>query len=389
MLNAICGIKSTGRICTDLAEMLKTNNHEALIAYGREYVPEKYKSLSYRIGNPIDVTLHGFHSLFFNRHGFASKKATENFIKKLISYNPDIIHLHNIHGYYLNIKVLFEYLKKAEKPVLWTLHDSWTMTGHCPNFAAAGCNKWLSGCYDCELIHGYPFSLLADRSTLNWLEKRQLFNGVKNLLLVTPSEWLAGIVKKSYLASYNVKVINNGIDTSIFHPRKSDFREKYALKDKKVILGVSSFWSKNKGFFDFIKLSEMIDSSKYKIVMVGLNKSYMDKLPSNILGLPHTDNPESLAEIYSAADVFFNPTYQDVYSCINMEAQSCGLPVIVYNTGGAAETVPPANLVEQGDLNAVVHKIEKGTLKIKQQDFSKQKMYSKYLEAYKEIVNKA
>ena len=146
MINSVCGIRSTGRICTDIAEELEKQGHDVKIAYGRETVPEKYQKYAVRIGTDLDVKLHGIKTRLFDRHGFGSKRATKKFIKWVEEYDPDVIHLHNLHGYYINIKILFDYLKKANKKVVWTLHDCWAFTGHCTHFDFVGCNKWKCKC---------------------------------------------------------------------------------------------------------------------------------------------------------------------------------------------------------------------------------------------------
>lgn len=344
MINSVCGIRSTGRICTDLAEVLEQQGHECKIAYGRETVPEKYQKYAVRIGSDLGVKIHALQSRIFDNTGFGSKKDTERFIEWVKEYNPDVIHLHNLHGYYINIEVLFNYLADANKPVIWTLHDCWSFTGHCAYFSYVGCDKWRTGCNNCIQKKSYPASKFFDRSCKNWLEKKELFTKVKKMTLVTPSKWLAGLVKESYMGKYPVEVIPNGIDLNVFKPTPSDFREKNGLVGKKIILGVASVWDKRKGFDDFIELSKIIDDNT-KIVLVGLSKTQLKNLPQNILGIERTNSTKELAEIYTAADVLFNPTYEDNYPTVNLEAQACGTPVVTYRTGGSVESVPEENIV--------------------------------------------
>ena len=189
-INSVCGIRSTGRICTDLAEVLSSSGHECKIAYGRETVPEKYKNISYRIGSNLGVKLNALKARIFDNEGFNAKGATRKLVKEIKAFNPDVIHLHNLHGYYLNLKILFGYLKKADKPVVWTLHDCWAFTGHCSYFDFAGCTKWQTQCHHCSQKKDYPVSKCRDRSRKNYLDKKQIFTGVKNLTIVTPSKWL-------------------------------------------------------------------------------------------------------------------------------------------------------------------------------------------------------
>ena len=386
-INSVCGIRSTGRICTDLADVLKENGHECRIAYGREVVPEKYESISYRIGSDTDVRLHALKARFFDSAGFGSKKATERLIEKIKEYNPDIIHLHNIHGYYLDTKILFNYLAAADKPVIWTLHDCWTFTGHCACFDYIGCKKWENGCERCPQKGTYPSSVLLDRSKQNWNRKKALFTSVKNMTVVIPSKWLAELVEKSFLGKFPVKVINNGIDTEVFKPTYGDFRTAYRLGNKKIILGVASIWGKRKGLDDFIKLAGLIEDN-YVIVLVGVTEKLKNTLPGNIIGISRTNNTAELAEIYTAANVFVNFTYEDNYPTVNLEAQACGTPVITYKTGGSPESTDPFGVVPQGDVNGAIKLIEKSdALKILPPP-EKRAQYGKYIKLYEELTDK-
>jgi glycosyltransferase involved in cell wall biosynthesis len=358
MINTVCGTGSTGRICTDIAEVLEREGHECKIAYGRGTVPEKYKKYAVKIGTNFSVKVHAGVSRIFDSAGFHSKHATKKLIKWIEEFNPDVIHLHNLHGYYLNIKILFNYLKRANKKVVWTLHDCWTFTGHCSYFDYVNCDKWKTECFNCQQKHEYPKSVLIDNSKRNYLKKKAAFTGVKDLTIVTPSQWLADLVKQSYLKEYNVEVINNGIDTSIFKPTESDFKEKNNIQDKKIILGVASVWSARKGLRDFIKLASEIKEN-YSIVLVGLDDKNKD-LPNNIVAIGKTNNVQELAEIYSAADVFVNTTYEDNFPTVNLEALACGTPVITYKTGGSVEAVTESCgiVVEQGNVSALKESIE-------------------------------
>ena len=272
----------------------------------------------------------------FGKTGFASKHATKKLLKFLDKINPDIVHLHNIHGYYLNIELLFNYLKEKQIRVIWTLHDCWSFTGQCAFFDYVGCDKWQTECKNCPMLSEYPKSFV-DSSKWNYQKKKELFTGL-NITLVTPSKWLASLVKNSYLKVYDVKVINNGIDLNVFKPTPSNFREKYCLKDKKMILGVAGVWDRRKGLNDFIELSKLLDDN-YVIVLVGLNDKQLDLLPHNIIGIKRTENQQELAGLYTTADVFFNPTYEDNYPTVNLESLACGTPVITYDTGGSPEFV--------------------------------------------------
>lgn len=359
-INSVCGIGSTGRICTDLAQEYEAKGDEVKIAYGRNaFVPEKYQKYAVRIGTDFDVKWHGVMSRLFDAHGLGSKSATKKFLKWAEKYKPDLLWLHNIHGYYINYELLFEWIKShPEMKVKWTLHDCWTFTGHCSYFTMAKCDKWKTHCENCTQKKRYPASFFLDSCSQNFDRKKRAFIGVKNMTLITPSKWLADLVKQSFLGEYPVKVRYNTIDTNVFKPTPSDFRERYGLQNKKIVLGVASPWDVRKGLDDFLWLAEKLDDS-YKIVLVGLSQKQLESLPKNIIGIQRTHSPQELAEIYTAADVFVNPTYEDNYPTTNLEAQACGTPVITYRTGGSPESVPEENVVECGDKEGLKEKVVK------------------------------
>lgn len=346
MINSVCGVGSTGRICTDIADMLLSQGHECKIAYGRGEVPDKYRDISVRIGSTFKVYCNVLKSRLFDNEGFSAVGATKKLVRWIKEYDPDVIHLHNIHGYYLNVKILFDYLKTSGKKIIWTLHDCWAFTGHCAYFDCPHCDKWRTECEKCIRVKDYPKALIS-HAKRNYKRKKQTFCGVPNLTIVTPSKWLAGVVGQSFLSEYQTVVINNGIDLSVFKPTESDFRERFGLTDKKIILGVASVWEKRKGFNDFLELAKLIDDS-YRIVLVGVNDKQLKMLPSSVIGIKRTNNVKELAEIYTAADVLFNPTYEDNYPTVNLEAQACGTPVITYPTGGSVESVPSENIISYG-----------------------------------------
>lgn len=357
MINVVCGIRSTGRICTDLAMALINQGHEVKIAYGREYVPEQFKKYAVRIGSEIDIKLHGLKVRLFDRMGFGSKKATLKFIEWVKEYNPDVIHLHNLHGYYINVEILFDYLKKSGKKIIWTLHDCWSFTGHCAHFDYIQCDKWKTICKRCPIKKEYPKRMFIDNSQKNYIQKKELFTGIKNLMIVTPSEWLSNIVKSSFLKEYNIKVIHNGIDTNNFKPVISNIKKKYNCNDKKLILGVSSVWNEKKGIDTIYELAKRLESENYQMIIVGVNKKQKKKLPHNVIAIERTNNIKLLAELYSAADIFINPTLEDTYPTINLEALSCGTPVISYDTGGSGESIMWGYVVEKNNIDEMEYRI--------------------------------
>lgn len=380
MINSVCGIRSTGRICTDLAEALTKQGNQVKIVYGREEVPERYGQYAVRVGSDFDATVHAIRSRLLDDTGFGSLEATKRLITWIKNYDPDIIHLHNIHGYYINIEALFAYLKEAHKRVIWTLHDCWAFTGHCSHFSYIKCEKWKTGCSHCPQKKRYPSSLIRDNSANNWQNKKRLFSSLENVTLVTPSVWLSDLVKQSFLKNYPVTVIHNGIDTSVFKPTPSLFRAKYNLQNRTILLGVASSWNDRKGLSDFIRLSETVGKD-YQVVLVGLSDKQMKLIPDSIIGIKRTNSTKELAEIYSAADIFLNLTYEDNYPTVNLEAQACGTPVITYKTGGSIESVPEKNRVEQGDLEAVVAKT-KEQLAVGDHILSRNEFVNEYMKLY-------
>lgn len=389
-INTVCGIGSTGRIAVDISHVLEKAGHESCIAYGRGGAPKDVES--YRIDSPWEVYAHAFFSRLTDRQGLYSTAATKRLIQKIKEYNPDIIHLHNIHGYYLNYDALFRFLSAYNKPVVWTLHDCWPFTGHCAYFDFVHCDKWKEGCYHCPQKSSYPASCFLDRSRKNYDLKKALFTKVEKLCIVTPSHWLAGLVKESFLGKYPVKVIHNGIDLHIFKPTSSNFRRENGLEGYKIILGVASPWTPRKGLSDFIKLSKMMDDHT-RIVLVGLSDRQIKKLPPHIIGIKRTNNPQELAGLYTTADVFFNPTYEDNYPTTNLESLACGTPVVTYNTGGSPESVGENGaVVDKGDIEASWDSINNFSKSRKIDNnsfykFDKFKHFIRYLNLYQTLIN--
>lgn len=352
-INSVCGIGSTGRIVTDLHAILQEQGHQSTVAFGRGTAKSCHKII--RVTNRIDNYLHVAKTRFLDAHGFGSAAATQQMITQICALNPDVIHLHNLHGYYLHIGLLFEYLKQADKPIIWTLHDCWPFTGHCSYFDFIGCAKWKHECHDCPLKTEYPKSLWFDNSRWNYKQKKAIFNGIEKLTIVTPSQWLAGLVQHSFLREYRVMVINNGIDLSVFRPTPSDFRRRYKLENKFFLLGVASVWNERKGYGYFLELAKRLKPDE-KIVLVGVSKKQIKNLPPNIIGIARTTSTAELADIYSEADLFVNPTLEDNLPTTNLEALACGTPVVTFNSGGSPECINAncGSVVERGDLAALV-----------------------------------
>ena len=384
MINVVCGIRSTGRICTDLASALEAQGHEVKIAYGREKVPEEFEKYAVRIGSDFDVKLHGLKARLMDGAGFGSKHATKKFIKWVEEYDPDVIHLHNIHGYFINIEILFSYLRTCGKKIIWTLHDCWGFTGHAAYCEAADCDRWKEGCYNCPKLKEYPISYM-DRSSQNWRKKKKIMTNIPNLTIVTPSYWLANLVKNSFLSNYYVEVIHNGIDTNEFKVLNENQSQHHFPKSKMVILGVAAVWDERKGLKDFYELRNQLDKQNYIILLIGLTRKQISSLEEGMVGIERTNSVKELVEYYNEADIFINPTYEDNYPTTNLESIACGTPVITYETGGSGESAALfGKTINKGDINSLVIEIKNLKTLKKAPDYEavlkKQTMIDKYVQ---------
>lgn len=387
MINVVCGIRSTGRICTDLAAALEAQGHEVKIAYGREGVPEQYKKYAVRIGNDWDVNLHGVKARLFDACGFGSIRATREFINWVKEYDPDVIHLHNIHGYYINIDILFDYLKSCGKRILWTLHDCWAFTGHCAHFSAANCSKWESGCLQCIQKKSYPKSY-TDFSNRNWEHKKALFSSLPHMTIITPSNWLMKEVKRSFLKQYECICIPNGVDLCVFRRYESDFKKSHAIDRKKIVLGCATAWSEKKGLSFFNELSKVLDED-YVIVLVGVSEKQRNSISSKIICIERTNSPEKLAEIYSSAFVFINASQEETMGLTTVEAMACGTPVIVTNKTAVPEVVKPCGGYVLDDFSpnrviSIMNQINSVDLtpRVNALDYELNAQYQKYIHLY-------
>lgn len=334
-INSVAGFGSTGRIAGDTCRELMAQGHTCTIAYGRKQ--EGYEDVpTVRIGSNLTCCLHGLRSRLLDDQGFGSRASTRRFLGWVRQYDPDVIWLHNLHGYYINLEELFGYLRTCGKKILWTLHDCWSFTGHCAYFEMAGCDKWKTGCGSCPQKGAYPKSILLDGSRRNFERKKALFTGIPNLTLIVPSQWLQHRVEESFLKEYPVEVHYNEVNRAVFKPTPGDFREKMGLTEKKILLGVASVWEERKGLKDFIALSRLLPEA-YRIVLIGLKPEQIQALPKEILGLPRTKNVQELAEVYTAADVFINPSLEETFGMTTLEANCCGTPAIVYRDTACEE----------------------------------------------------
>ncbi len=354
---------STGNIMRNIAICARGQGHEVITfsspSFSRSH-PEtysKYENHRY-FGTPFSHALHFVLGKITGRNGCFSYLATKRLVRQLKDFSPDILHLHNLHNWCIHIPTLFRYIKKNKIRVYWTLHDCWTFTGQCPYFDMVGCEKWKSGCYDCPQNHVYPESL-CDATRWGYRFKKKWFSDIENLTLITPSQWLANLVKESFMQKHTVKVINNGIDLSLYMPMKSDFREKFNIsEDCYVILGVAFEWGERKGLDVFIELDKRLDE-RFQIVLVGTNENIDRKLPKSIISIHNTQNRQELVQIYTAANLFVNPTREDNFPTVNLEALACGTPVVTFRTGGSPEALDSScgMTVEKNDIDALVQAI--------------------------------
>lgn len=388
-INATCGVGSTGKICVGISQVLSNNNIENYILYSS-------KSNGYEFGikcaDDKYIKFQALKSRILGNYGFNSINATQKMITELEGVRPDIVHLHNIHGHDCDLEMLFTYFKQNKTKLIWTFHDCWAFTGYCPHFSMMKCDKWKTQCDKC--VQAREYTWIFDRSRFLFNGKKALFQGL-DLTIVTPSKWLAGLVKESFLKEYPVKVINNGIDLDIFKPSESNFIRKYGLDSKKIILGVSFGWDVKKGLDVFIQLANRLPE-EYKIVLVGTDDETDKRLPASILSIHRTQNQQELAEIYSNADVFVNPTREENYPTVNMEAIACGTPVVTFRTGGSPETLDETcgAVVDCDDVDA----LEKEIIRIckyrsynkevcikKAKEFDKNKRFKEYVELYERV----
>lgn len=395
---------STGRIMQEIGELVMQNGWESYIAYsrGRDGIRKPCRSKTIPVGNLRSTIWHGIMTRLFDRHGLSSDGATRQLIRRIEELHPDIIHIHNIHGYFLNYRILFDYLSRCGIPVIWTAHDCWLYTGHCYHYSYAKCDKWQTGCRHCPQKSEFPASYLFDRSEKNYADKRKAFTSMPHdkLVIVPVSEWIRNEMRHSFLKEYEFRVIHNGINTDLFQVYGADaVKARYGLQGKHILLGVASIWSREKGLYDFIALAERLRADE-AIVLVGVKEREKKRLPANVIGIGRTENIHQLAELYAAADAFVNFTWQDNYPTVNLEAIACGTPVITYRTGGSVEAVTGETgfVIGQGDLGGALEAIR--TIERRGKDFyreacrtyalahfRKEDRYADYLLLYDELTD--
>lgn len=358
MINSVSGYGSTGSICTDIASVLENQGHDCYIAYGQ--LTSLYKK-SFKIGTVLENHLHNVQSRLFGKQGYYTKEGTKKLVDFIRDFNPDVIHLHNLHGNYLNLEILFDYLIEVQKPVVWTLHDCWAFTGKCSHYTDVQCYKWQTHCNHCPQVQKYPPSLFFDQSESMFSDKKKWFTALDNLTIIPVSQWLAAEVSSSFLNKYPVKKIYNWVDHSVFKPTLDPmFASTYNLDPHKFsVLLVSASWNKaDVKFEDALKLASILPD-EMQLILIGKVES-KQMLPKNIVHIDYLNGNEALAKAYSFADVYVHLSTEDTFGKVIAEAMSCGTPAIVYNSTACPEIVGEncGYIVEKRDLKAVFQKIE-------------------------------
>lgn len=389
---------STGRITEEIGRMALEFGWDSYIAFARNDRPSQSKKLI--VGTDWDLKIHGLKTRLFDKHGFGSKEATFRLIKEIEKINPHIIHLHNLHGYYLNIEILFKFLANSKIPVVWTLHDCWAFTGHCTHFSYIDCEKWETHCEECPQKKEYPASYLFDRSYQNYIEKRKIFNLIENIKLVTVSEWLNSIVKRSFLKEHYITTIYNGIDLDTFHPiiETDIIKKKLNIHGKFVLLAVASLWIDKKGLYEYIKLSKYLKEDEIILLVGNINKNI--KLPHNVHHIGRIDDVSELSSLYSSANVVMNLSFQETFGMTTAEGFACGTPSIAYNCTASPEliSIDTGYIAEVGDFESIRNSLdlikEKGKkfyqskcIDRARKLYDKNDRYKEYLELYKTMFS--
>ena len=379
---------SVGKIISSLNHRCQSEGIEFAIAYGRGNVEQNTFSDSFKIGTDKEIQAHALQSRIFGRTASYSKRGTSDLLKWIDRYNPDVIHLHGAYGYYVNMEMLFNYIADEKIPLISTLHSCWDFTGHCCYFDYPKCEEWKYGCNHCIRVHDYPECFFSDSTHYNLGLKNKLYHKLDKVRLITPSRWLQDLCEQSILRDIPVQTINNGIDINVY---KTVEIEKH---NKPIILCVANIWSERKGLDDILKLGDFL-RDKAEIIVVGLSEKEIRKLPKNIVGITRTENVEELVKLYNSATIFFNPTHEENYPTVNLEAVACHLPVATYNTGGCAETIENGKygiIVENEDFSTVVNflmSVYDGKTCFDYSNLSylsQQTMTDQYIKLYKDII---
>lgn len=357
--NPVANWGSTGRLAEDIGDVTMAAGWVSYIAYGRQFNPSSSYLLP--VGGRLSVITHTLKTRLFDRQGFGSYFATKRLLKIFDEIKPDLFQFHNVHGNFLNLPLVLKYAAERDIPIVWSLHDCWSMTGHCSHFIGIGCEKWKTECHHCPLKSQYPNSWLLDSSRRNFQEKKKLIEAVPRITIVSGSKWLAEIARQSYFSNRTISVIPDGIDTDIYRPRSNgaELRQKLGIKDKFVILAAGTGWGEAKGFYDYGKLRSML-SNDYAIVLVGMNQEWLEKVPEGVIGLPRTKTPIELSEYYSMADCVMSLSRMESFGLTPVEGFACGTPAIVYDNTALPELITPETgfVAKSLDVSDVKDKVE-------------------------------
>lgn len=388
-LNVTANWGSTGKIAEGIGLAAMVRGWESTIAYGRMMNPSQSQLI--KVGSKIDPYLHYVRHRLLDQEGLGSKGATKKFIKEIDSLEPDIIHLHNIHDHWLNYPLLFDYFASIDTPIVWTFHDCWAFTGGCAHFENDNCFSWKQDQCTGNCPKKHRKAQLQFR-----LRKEKIGLIGSRLNIVCVSQWLADYANQSFLGGVGARtmVINNGIDINgVFTPNGRN-------KDR-MILGVSNVWPAYKGLDDFVQLRNLLPEN-IKICIVGLSQEQVKTLPAGINGITRTANVAELADLYKRATVFVNPTYNDSFPTVNLEALACGTPVITYRTGGSPEAVDSETgiVIDKGEIESLAGAIMKvidnpdllpasACRARAEAHFDKNIQFGKYIDLYDSLSNKS
>ncbi len=389
-INTVAEISNApGRIMTDIGAAVLNNGGEVFIAYGRGEGCNI--ASSYKIGDTFDFIKHTSLSRIFDSEGLHSRKATMKLIQRLERFSPEIIHLHNIHGHYINYKILMQWLNATNIPAVWTMHDCWAFTGHCAYYSANKCNKWKdSSCRDCKFKKSYPRSIIYSKSERNFARKSTAFKSLNNLSIVAVSQWLADEIRQSFLGDYPIKVIPNGINTEVFKPYPSTIGKKHR------IIGAAANWRENKNIDFFNRLASKLPDD-YEIALAGDIPCKIDK---KIISVGKIIDNAELAKFYSTGNVFINSSREETFGMTTIEAMSCGVPVIVNNVTAIPETIAPGTgfAIDIDNIEHVLNTIEKirsskepmadACRRHVVENYPRERMVQNYLNLYTDILQK-
>ena len=392
-INSVVNTGSTGRIAEQLGVLAISQGWESYIAYGRE--ARESQSRLIKIGSKWDVNFHAIGSILTDRHGLFSKFATNRFLQQVDIIQPDVVHLHNLHGYYINVPMLLRYLKQKNIPTVITMHDFWLMTGHCA-YINQSCDRWKTGCGNCPRLNQYPAAKF-DNTKANWKWKASLFVDIPNVTLVPVSYWLGRYVDESLLKNVKQNVIYNGIDTNVFKPFDGGASVVGVDWSKFTIMAIATRWTEANGYQDVMKLSSILPDN-CQIVMVGLDKQQMSNLPKNIIGFCKTESFTQLQELYTKSDVIFNPNREVTFGLVTVEAMACGTPAIVLRDTAGEEIVDEQTGFVVDTIEGVIDLIPRirALEKKKMSDacrfrvnelFNADKQYQKYIDLYNAVIS--